>query len=77
MDMNKCMSDKATRIRMSLTLTKAYVEALDWLVEEGLYMEHQVAIRDALRRLFQYHGIESFSDKGAELEPEADAPSEQ
>jgi len=59
---------------MGLTLTKVYVEALDQLVDEGLYMEHQDAIRDALRRLFQYHGIETFADKGAE--PEAPAPSE-
>ncbi|GAH35557.1 unnamed protein product [marine sediment metagenome] len=72
MDMNECMSDKATRVRITLTLTKVYVDALDRLVEEGLYMEHQVAIRDALRHLFQFHGIESFADMGAE----ADAPSE-
>ncbi len=69
------MSDKSARIRSSLVLTQVYVDALDWLVEEGLYMEHQVAIRDALRRLFRHHGIEPFTDKGAE--PEADAPSEQ
>ncbi len=68
------MSDKAARIRVTLILTKVYVDALDHLVEEGLYMEHQVVIRTALRHLFQFHGIESFSDKGAELE--GDAPSE-
>ena len=46
--------------RYSLTLTKAYVEALDQLVERGIYLEHQVAIRGALRRLFRYHRIEPF-----------------
>jgi len=68
MDTNKCMSDKAARTRITLTLTTVYVEALDHLVEEGLYMEYQAAIRDALRHLFRFHGIESFSDKGTELE---------
>ena len=64
------MSDQATRIRVSLTLTKVYIDALDQLVEEGIYMEHQDVIRAALRLLFQFHGIEPFTDKGAEIEPE-------
>ncbi len=67
------MSDKAARTRISLTLTKVYVEALDQLVDEGFYLEPQAAVRDALRRLFQFYGIEPFTDKGAE--PEAAAPS--
>ncbi len=46
--------------RYSLTLTKAYVEALDQLVERGIYLESQGAIRGALRRLFRYHRIEPF-----------------
>ncbi len=62
------MSDKGARTRISLTLTKVYVEALDRLVDGGIYLEHQAAIRAALRRLFQFHGIEPFTDKGAELE---------
>ncbi len=64
------MSDEATRIRVTLTLTKVYVDALDRLVEKGIYLEHQAAIRAALRPLFQFHGIEPFTDKGAELEKE-------
>lgn len=55
-----------------MTLTVPYIDALDHLVEEGLYIDHQDALRDALRRLFQYHGLAPFTDKGAE----ADAPSE-
>ena len=46
--------------RYSLTITNIYVEALEQLVERGIYLEHQVAIRDALRRLFRYHKIEPF-----------------
>jgi len=64
------LSEKAAKKRISLTLTGAYVDALDRLVEKGIYLEHQVAIRDAMRRLFQFHGIEPFGEKVAELEPE-------
>jgi len=46
--------------RLTLTLTKVYVETLDYLVDEGLYMEYQDAIRAALRLLFQHHKIEPF-----------------
>ena len=56
------MTNNAKR-RFSVTLTKTYIVALNRLVEEGLYIDHQDAIRDALRRLFQYHGIEPFSEK--------------
>ena len=62
------LSEKSTRHRISLTLTEVYLDALDQLVEEGLYMEQQDAIRDALRRLFRHHEIDPFTDKGAELD---------
>jgi len=51
---------KNVKRRVTLTLTRSYVEALDQLVEEGIYLEHQVAIRDALRLLFRHHKIEPF-----------------
>ena len=57
------MSDKAVKKRFSVTLTTAYVEALDDLVEKGLYMDHQDGIRGALRRLFRHHGIDPFSSQ--------------
>ena len=68
------LSDKSDRTRIGLTLTQVYIETLDQLVEMGLYIDHQAAIREALRRLFQFHGLEPFIDKGAEVEPEAAAP---
>jgi len=52
--------DNTARTRIGLTLTRIYVDALDRLVNEGIYMEHQVAIRDALRLLFRHHGLEPF-----------------
>ncbi len=57
------MSEKADKRRYSVTLTTAYVEALDQLVKVGIYLDYQDAIRDGLRRLFQYHGMEPFSKK--------------
>jgi len=62
------VSDKLVKRRFSVTLTPAYIEALDKLVADGLYLDYQVAIRAALRLQFKFHGIEAFSDKGAELE---------
>ncbi len=62
------VAEKAVKRRISLTLTKSYVDALDCLVEEGIYLEHQVAIRAAMRLLFQFHGIEPFAEKLAEPE---------
>ena len=54
--------DNAKR-RFSVTLTRPYIEALNHLVEEGLFIDHQDAIRHALRRLFQYQGIKPFTEK--------------
>ena len=51
---------KKVKRRLSLTLTRVYVEALDRLVNEGIYLEHQVAIRAALRLLFRVHRLEPF-----------------
>jgi len=48
----------STKKRFSVTLTGPYIDALDRLVEEGLYMDHQGGIRHALRCLFRFHGIE-------------------
>ena len=43
-----------------MTLTTAYVEALDRLIELGVYLDHQDAIRDGLRQLFRDHKLEPF-----------------
>ena len=46
--------------RISVTLTEPYLDDLDQLVEEGIYMDHQAVIREALRLLFRHHKIEPF-----------------
>ena len=56
--------------RIGVTLTKPYLQGLDQMVKKGLYLDRQVAIRAALRLLFDEHGIESFTDKRAEIEKE-------
>lgn len=48
------------RDRLTLMLTKPYLDALAHLVAEGVYAERQVAIRDALRTLFRSHNIPPF-----------------
>jgi len=58
--MSDISMDKSAKRRFSVTLTRIYIDALNQLVEEGIYLEPQVAIRDAMRRLFRYHRIEPF-----------------
>ena len=59
--------EKAEKVRVSVTMTGTYVEALDHLVDEGLYLGRGEIVLEALRRLFVGYGLESFSLK---LEPE-------
>ena len=54
------MSDDMVKKRFSVILTGPFLEALDLLIEDGIYNDHQSGIRDALRRLFRFHGIEPF-----------------
>lgn len=54
------MSDKA-KTRVSVTLTKAYLEALDRLVQEGIYLSKGEIVMEALRSLFRERGIEPFA----------------
>ena len=64
------VSNKSSKKRISVTLTTVYLDALNQLVEEGIYLEHQVAIRDAMRLLFRHHRIAPFTEKEVEIEPE-------
>ena len=52
--------------KLDLTIPQDYVEALDRLVEEGLYMNREEIIREALRYLMRQKGIEPFCNEGAE-----------
>ena len=54
------LQDRADKIRVSVTMTKTYVDALDHLVKKGLYLGRGDIVLEALRILFRRHGIESF-----------------
>jgi len=54
------LSDKA-KTRVSVTLTKPYLDALNHLVEEGIYLTKGEIILEALRSLLRQQGIEPFS----------------
>jgi len=57
------MDENENKRRFSVTLTEPHVKDLVRYVEEGLYIDHQAAIREGLRRLSRFHGFETFSDK--------------
>lgn len=50
------------KTRYSVTVRFAYTDCLNELVERGLYMDHQDAIRRALQDLFEKHGMDPFRD---------------
>ncbi|GAG61904.1 unnamed protein product, partial [marine sediment metagenome] len=50
------------KTRYSVTLTDSYMKGLNELIERGLYMDEQDAIRKALQNLFEKHGVKVFKD---------------
>lgn len=57
--------NKAKKRRFSVTLTGPFLEGIDHLVKKGFYIDPQAAMRDALRRLFEFHGLDPFEGKCA------------
>ncbi|GAI76992.1 unnamed protein product [marine sediment metagenome] len=49
--------------RYTITLRGVYSELLEDMVEKGVYMEYQDAIRQALRLLFEKHGVDLYVKK--------------
>lgn len=56
------MSEKAKKGRISLTLTKSYLNILGRLVDEGIYLTRGEAIQEGIRLLFRLYKIEQFVD---------------
>lgn len=56
----KSMSKKSVRTRVNVTLTQIYVDGLNHLVDEGLYLNRGEIFLTALRVLFRRHGLEQF-----------------
>lgn len=67
------MSEKVERIRVSVTLTRLYLDALDLLVDKGVYLSRGEAIMEALRVFLRSYGLEPFATKGAETESDRGA----
>ena len=66
------MSEKVVKIRVSVTLTKLYIDALDHLVEEGIYLSKGEIILEALRNLLRRQGIEPFHPELVEESEESE-----
>ena len=62
------ISEKVEKIRVSVTMTKTYLEALDSLVEKGIYLGRGDAILEAIRLFLRGYGVEPFATKVAEPE---------
>ena len=45
------------RKRVTIRLTKPYVNCINELIEKGIYNTTNEAIRTAIRMLFEHHGI--------------------
>lgn len=43
--------------RLTVRVPKKYLDLLEGLVREGIYSNKNEAVREALRRLFEYYGI--------------------
>ncbi len=57
------MSDDNKRERITIRLTKRYLDLLNMLIEKGVYNSRNEAIRDALRILYEYHGLKVSPEK--------------
>jgi len=49
---------KVKKTRVSVTLTKPYLDALDRLVQEGFYFTRGEAVIEGLRLVFRRHGLD-------------------
>ena len=52
------LSEKLVKKRVCATLTKPYLDAIDRLIREDVYVDRAELIKDALRRLFSHYKIE-------------------
>lgn len=59
---------KPKKTRVSIQLTEPYIKCLNTLIEKGIFNERQDAMREALRSLFQKHGLEPFTIPEGQIE---------
>ncbi len=46
-----------TKKRISTTVTKFYIESIDWLLSEGIYLTRGEVVLEALRDLFRRYEL--------------------
>lgn len=64
--------ERKKKTRVSVTMTETHLDAIDRLVEEGLYLNRGEVYNDALRRLFRNYGIRQFVKPLEKAEEEAE-----
>ena len=62
------MSDGNKRERITIRLTKRYLDLLNLLIERGVYNSRNEAIRDALRIMYEVHGLKVSPEKKSAFE---------
>jgi Arc/MetJ-type ribon-helix-helix transcriptional regulator len=66
------VSDGNKRERITIRLTKRYLDLLNLLIERGVYNSRNEAIRDALRIMYEYHGLKVSPEKKPALTNKTD-----
>ena len=66
------MSDGNKRERITIRLTKRYLDLLNLLIEKGVYNSRNEAIRDSLRIMYEYHGLKVSPEKKSAVNDKAD-----
>jgi Arc/MetJ-type ribon-helix-helix transcriptional regulator len=51
---------KVDKTLVSVTLTRPYLDALDRLIEEGVYLSRGEAVLEGLRIILRRHGLDPF-----------------
>jgi Arc/MetJ-type ribon-helix-helix transcriptional regulator len=71
------MSDDNKRERITIRLTKRYLDLLNTLIEKGVYNSRNEAIRDALRIMYEYHGLKVVPEKKGVFKPKEETDEEE
>jgi len=58
------MVEKVERRRFSVTVPQIYLDSIDSLVSEGIYLSRGMAVTDAFRILFRLYDLEPFKFEG-------------
>jgi len=60
------MIETVNKKRNSVVMTNPYLEAIECLIRDGLYVNRAEIIKDALRRLFVHYEISLIKEEASE-----------